>query len=94
VATAEDTRVQYFAAHGYPAHQFSRHGLGPVIQCDELQYRTELRLMATADIGLRLAGISADGARFRMRNTFTRDDGTIACIITSTGGWLTLPPGA
>lgn len=50
-------------------------GLGPVIQCDNLQYRAELRLMATADIGLRLAGMSADGTRFRMRNTFTRDDG-------------------
>ena len=34
--------------------------------------------------------MSADGARFRMRNTFTREDGTIACIVTSTGGWLDL----
>ncbi len=75
LASAEDSRMQYFAAHGYPAHEFSRRGLGPVIQCDNLQYRAELRLMATADIGLRLAGMSADGTRFRMRNTFTRDDG-------------------
>jgi acyl-CoA thioester hydrolase len=37
-----------------------------------------------------MAGLSADGARFRMRNTFTRSDGTIACTVTSAGGWLDL----
>jgi acyl-CoA thioester hydrolase len=100
LVSAEDSRMQYFAAHGYPVREFTRCGLGPVIQRDDLQYLAELRLMATADIGLRLAGVSADGARFRMRNTFTRDDGTVACVVTSTGGWLdlatrhlTTPPG-
>ena len=90
LASAENSRLQYFTARGYPAREFARRGLGPVIQSDDLQYRAELRLMATADLELRMAGLSADGARFRMRNSFTRDDGTMACIVTSAGGWLDL----
>jgi acyl-CoA thioester hydrolase len=90
LSSAEDSRMQYFAGHGFPVQEFAKRGVGPVIQADELRYHAELRLLDMADLELRMAGLSADGARFRMRNTFTRADGTIACTVTSAGGWLDL----
>src|SRR6266850_1603758 len=52
--------------------------------------RAELRLMDPAVVRLELAGISPDGARFRLRNTIVRADGRTAATVTSTIGWLDL----
>lgn len=90
LVAAENSRMQYFDAHAFSLREFTRRGIGPVIQRDDLLYRAELRLLETADLALHMAGLSRDGARFRMRNTFTRIDGRVACTVTSTGGWLDL----
>lgn len=39
---------------------------------------------------LELAGLSADGARFRFRNLFHRADAKVAARLSSTGGRLDL----
>jgi acyl-CoA thioester hydrolase len=90
LGAAEDSRMQYFAANGFTMETFVAQRIGPVIQQDELRYRAELRLLEPATIELRMAGLSDDGARFRMRNTIIRDDGAVAVTATSTGGWLDL----
>jgi acyl-CoA thioester hydrolase len=90
LAAAENSRMRYFATFGFSVEEFARRGLGPVIQSDELRYKAELRLLDTATIELAMVGLSADGARFRMRNTFIRSDGRVAGFVTSTGGWLDL----
>jgi acyl-CoA thioester hydrolase len=87
---AEDSRMQYFASRGYSMGSFVKHRLGPVVSRDELQYRAELRLMDRAVVRLELAGLSPDGAHFRLRNTFVRADGRTAATVTSTIGWLDL----
>ena len=98
---AEDSRMQYFASRGYSMDAFMKNRIGPVVTADELQYLAELRLLDRAVIRLELAGLSADGARFRLRNTIVRADGRTAATVTSTIGWLdlverrlTAPPGA
>ncbi len=90
LAAAENARMQYFASGGFSVAEFARRGIGPVIQNDDLRYRAELRLLQTCSISVQLAGVSDDGARFKMRNTFVGLDGMAACTITSTGGWLDL----
>jgi len=90
LAAAEDVRMEFFDAAGFTMAEFTRRGFGPVIQSDDLRYRAELRLLDTAIVDLQLAGLSTDGARFQMRNTFTRLDGQPASTVTSTGGWLDL----
>lgn len=91
LGVAEDCRMQYFAAHGFPMSEFARLHLGPVVKGDELVYVRELRLLEAATVNLTLAGLSDDGARFRLRNTVTRErDGQRAAVVTSTGGWLDL----
>jgi len=87
---AEDSRMQYFASRGYSMDAFVTHRIGPVVSRDELRYRAELRLLDPAVVRLELAGISSDGARFRLRNTIVRADGRTAATVTSSIGWLDL----
>lgn len=87
---AEDSRMQYFSSRGYSMETFVKHRVGPVVSSDELHYRAELRLLDPAVIRLELAGMSPDGARFRLRNTIVRADGRTAATVTSSIGWLDL----
>jgi acyl-CoA thioester hydrolase len=88
--TAVDVRLMYFAENGFPSSEFERLRLGPVVRRDELEYYREFHLLDPVTITLELAGISPDGSRFRLRNDFLRQDGTLAARLTTTGGWLDL----
>jgi acyl-CoA thioester hydrolase len=90
LTAAENSRTQYFAAHGFSMQEFTRLAVGPVIQTDEIRYRSELLLHDSAILEVRLAGISPDGARFSLSNNFVRDDGRVVCKVTTVGGWLDL----
>jgi acyl-CoA thioester hydrolase len=90
LAAAEDSRMQFFAAAGFSIQEFARLQIGPVVQTDEIRYRAELRLLDKATLEIQLAGLSPDGARFGLRNIFSRADGKTACIVTTVGGWLDL----
>lgn len=83
-------RMMFFAENGFSMRRFEQLRLGPVILRDELDYFREMRLLDTVRVTLELAGLSADGKRFRLRNDFFHDDGTPAARVTSTGGWLDL----
>jgi acyl-CoA thioester hydrolase len=85
-----DVRMMYFAEHGFPISEFERRRLGPVIRRDEIDYHRELRLLDPFTVDLTLAGISADGSHFLLRNEFRRGDGRVAARVTSEGGWLDL----
>jgi acyl-CoA thioester hydrolase len=88
--TSADVRMLYFQAHGFSIAEFTRLRFGPVIVRDELEYMKELRMLDAFDVTLRLVGLSADGARFRLRNEFFAEDGAPVARVTSTGGWLDL----
>jgi acyl-CoA thioester hydrolase len=90
LGAAEDSRMRFFAANGFSVGDFTRLGIGPVVQTDEIRYRAELRLLDRAHLEIQLAGLSSDGARFGLRNIFTREDGKTACTVTTFGGWLDL----
>jgi acyl-CoA thioester hydrolase len=87
---AADTRMMYFAEHGFPMREFERLRLGPVVRRDEIEYHREVRLLERVRVDLVLEGLSADASRFRLGNTFHREDGTVAARVISAGGWLSL----
>jgi acyl-CoA thioester hydrolase len=91
LGAAEDCRMRYFDAYGFPMSEFERLRIGPVVLHDQLAYARELRLLERATVTLVLAGLSPDASRFRLRNTVVRErDDAIAAVVTSTGGWLDL----
>ena len=85
-----DVRMMFFAENGFPVGEFARLRLGPVIMKDEMEYRKEVNLLQEITVTLALAGHSADGSRFRLRNEIFRLHGVLCARVTSEGGWLDL----
>jgi acyl-CoA thioester hydrolase len=85
-----NVRIMYFHSAGFPADAFRELQIGPVIKSEELEYFRELRLLDEIRVTLLSAGLSEDASRFRVRNEFWRDDGTLVARVTSLGGWLDL----
>lgn len=85
-----DVRMMFFAEHGFPVAEFARLRLGPVVMKDEVEYRREVDLLQEITVTLAVAGLSADGSRFVLRNQILRPDGRLCASVTTTGGWLDL----
>jgi len=69
---AADVRLGFFADHGFPAGEFGRLALGPVIRKDELEYFHEVGLHDTVTVTFAALAMSADGARFVVENEIWR----------------------
>ncbi len=87
---AADTRMHYFTQHGFTLARFASERFGPVVAREELVYRKELRLMDEFVVDLELVGISENGMRFRVRNTFRNASKDVAASVTSEGVWFDL----
>jgi acyl-CoA thioester hydrolase len=85
-----DVRMMFFAEHGFPAPEFARLKIGPVVMKDEVEYHREVGLLQEITVNLAVAGLAPDGSRFVMRNEVSRADGKLCARISSTGGWLDL----
>jgi acyl-CoA thioester hydrolase len=87
---AADTRVLFFAHHGFSVSRFASERIGPVILRDELVYRKELRLLDEFSVDLELFGLSLDGTRIELGNTFRTGEDVVAAVVRSEGVWFDL----
>ena len=87
---AADVRLTFFADHGFPASEFRRLALGPVIRKDELEYFREMGLHDTVTVTYAVLAMSADGARFLFENEIWSATGERAATVRSSGGWFDL----
>ena len=87
---ASNARFLFFAEHGFTVSRFATEKFGPVITRDELVYRKELRLMDEFTVDFESVGVSQDGLRFRVRNTFRNKLKEILATVTSEGVWFDL----
>ena len=87
---AADVRLAFFAEHGFPASEFRRLALGPVVRKEELEYFREVGLHDSVTVTYAALAMSADGSRFVVENEIWSKDGQRAATVRSTGGWLDL----
>jgi acyl-CoA thioester hydrolase len=87
---ASNTRILYFAQHGFTLARFASEKFGPVVFRDELTYRKELRLMDEFAVDFELVGLSENGTVFRVRNTFRNVSKDVVASVTSEGVWFDL----
>ena len=87
---AVDTRVAFFASQGFPPSNFLKHGFGPVIKSDFVEYFREVMMLDEIRVTIENGGNSEDGSRFRVVNSIYKVDGELAARVTSIGGWLGL----
>ena len=86
-----DCRMRYFHVHGWPVERFHAARIGPMVLGEQIVYRRELRMGDTATVEQYCAGLSPDGARWRLRNIVRRQsDGAVAATVTSDGAWVDL----
>ncbi len=85
-----DTRLAFFVEHGFPSSRFASEHFGPVVFRDEVDYREELLLLQEFTVDLQLGGLSADGARFRVVNTFRTLTSRVTAVVTSDCVWFDL----
>ncbi len=87
---AAQSRFLFLAAEGFPPGDFRRHRMGPVVLRDTVEYRRELHHLDAFTLTLELAGMSADGARFALANSFTNERGELVATVRSDGAWFAL----
>jgi acyl-CoA thioester hydrolase len=88
---AEDTRMRFLDANGWPMAEFMKRKLGPVVVEDRLTYKKELQLLERFSVELWLAGTSSDGRKMAARNIVKRDsDGAECAIVDSFVLWFDL----
>ena len=85
-----DTRFMYFEANGFTSAEFERRQISPVVMRDTIEYHAEIRLQEEFSVTFELEGLSEDGSRFRLRNTFLKADGRVAAVVTTDAGWMSL----
>jgi acyl-CoA thioester hydrolase len=85
-----DVRQMFLIENGFPAEEFNRLRIGPVVMKDEVEYFKEVGLQQKITVTYALAGHSLDGSRFLLRHEIFRPDGKLSARVTSTGGWLDL----
>lgn len=85
-----DVRQMFLIEHGFPAAEFLRLRIGPVVMKDEVEYFKEVGLQEEITVTYALAGHAADGSRFLLRHEIFRRDGKLSAKVTSAGGWLSL----
>jgi acyl-CoA thioester hydrolase len=91
LGASEDCRMTFLAKSGFTMESFRNRKIGPVVLEDRLVYKKELKLLEAFQVDLALAGISPDGRRMKVRNTFRREsDGAEAAIVESVVLWFDL----
>ena len=96
---AADARMRFFQSHGFAPERFAQLQLGPIALKDTIEYRREIRLYESFTVTLTATMAKADGSRFTLVNTFTREDGSLAARVETQGAWfdqarrkITAPP--
>jgi acyl-CoA thioester hydrolase len=85
---AVDVRVAFFNSCGFPPQDFLRHGFGPVIKNDFVEYFREVLMLERMTITIENGGFAPDGSRFRVVNSVFKEGRVLAARVVSMGGWL------
>ena len=97
---ATHVRFAFLAENGFSPSRFGELRFGPVILREEMTFRREVGPNEVLTVDYRLAALSQDRRRFRLRHRVFRGDGVEAARIETDGGWMDLetrklrpPPG-
>ena len=83
-------RFAFLAENGFPPSRFGELRFGPVILREEMTFRREVGPNEVLTVDYRLAALSRDRRRFRLRHRVFRGDGVEAARIETDGGWMDL----
>ena len=85
-----DLRYRFFTEHGFPPERFKELGVGPTYTAISAQFLREVRMGETVTITYALAGLSTQGARWKVHHDILKSNGKKAVSIDLEGAILDL----
>eukprot|EP01034_Spumella_vulgaris_P004539 gene4539-5804_t len=96
---AAQVRNEYLEDNGVTLPIMKQLHFGPVIFREECLFRREVLYGEKISVKVELTKLRRDFSRWAVRNTFLKEDGTVAALLTVEGAWmdtkarkLTAPP--
>jgi acyl-CoA thioester hydrolase len=90
IDAAGDLRYRFFTEHGFPPERFEQLGVGPIYTAIHAQFLREVRMGETVTITYALAGLSPQGARWKVHHDVFKANGKKAVSIDLEGAILDL----
>lgn len=87
---AIEVRMALLSSHGFGLPEFRKHGLGPVLLREEIDYLRECHMGEEVEMDVALVGRSEDDARFKIAHELRKPGGKTAARVVIHGGWLDL----
>ena len=85
---AVEVRMAFLARHGFGLPEFRRHGMGPVLLREEIDYLRECHMGEEVSVDFTMVGRSADDSRFKIAHELLKPGGKKAARLVVQGGWL------
>jgi len=75
-------RYRFFTEHGFPPERFEKLGVGPIYTSIHAQFLREVRMGETVTITYALAGLSPQGARWKVHHEVLNPTGRKPSALT------------
>jgi acyl-CoA thioester hydrolase len=85
---AAQVRVAFMEDSGLGFEEMEKLMLGPVLFKEETRFLSEIRMGERITVDLQIAGLSADGERWKMVHQIFKSDGKLSAVITVEGAWI------
>ena len=85
---AAQVRVAFMAENGLSLEEMEKLQLAPVLFKEETYFLSEIRMGEHIKVDIQIAGLSADGERWKMLHHIHRSDGKLSAIIKVEGAWI------
>jgi len=85
IDAAADLRYRFFAEHGFPPERFEQLGIAPTYTTIQAQFLREVRMGEPLTITFTLAGLSAQGGRWKVHHDVLKSNGKRAVLLDLEG---------
>ncbi|MEN8766107.1 MAG: thioesterase family protein [Polaribacter sp.] len=87
---AAEVRIRYFSAQNFSIQEFTKHNVGPILFTEETSFRKEIHLGENIRVTMKLAGVSRNNERWKLRHEVFNEAGELSAVIKVYGAWMDL----
>ena len=81
-------RISFLSEQGLTTKKLEELAIGPILFREEAIFRREIKLEDKITVDIELTKMTHDFSRWSIRHNFTKEDGTLAAIVTMDGAWI------
>ncbi|MFJ5722300.1 acyl-CoA thioesterase [Streptomyces sp. NPDC093149] len=81
-------RLSYLAEAGWDVRALQKEGFTIVMLGEEVTYLREVFFTERVSVSCEVVGLSADGSRWRIQHSISRENGEEAAVVRALGAWI------